>query len=364
MSRAACTGSDHAFCKKQLPRVSRTFALSIEALPRSLNEAVRVAYLLCRVVDSIEDATEVSPPDRTRLFDAFDHLLADDREDPTALEVLWRSIRPRVEAYEEALCLEAGAVFRVLASLPDNQRQAIRPHVQEMSAGMRRYVQRGEAAGRLRLDDMEDLERYCHFVAGTVGGLLTDLFCQQVFVADPVIMRAIQARAESFGLGLQLVNIVKDIAEDHTRGICFLPRSLAREHGVHLERLLEPGARTAALAVVRAVCARARQHLRAAEEYTALWPVPEGEPVRLFCLVPLALALATLAEVETGHDTLRIGANPKVGKLTVLKVLAEARAAARDNRALRRMLAGYGSVAAGQSLTNEQSGCQPPLSGL
>ena len=364
MNRADSTKEDHKFCRRQLPQVSRTFALSIEALPDSLREAVRVAYLMCRVVDSIEDATEVTPDNRARLFDLFDRALADTAEDPGELEALWQRLRPRVEDYEQDLCLRAGAVFRVFAALPESQRLAIRPHVQEMSAGMREYVQRGEADGRLRLEDMADLERYCYFVAGTVGGLLTDLFRQQVPVRDPVTMRAIQARAESFGLGLQLVNIVKDIAEDHTRGICFLPRSLAREHGVHLERLLEPGARTAALAVVRAVCARARQHLRAAEEYTALWPVPEGEPVRLFCLVPLALALATLAEVETGRDTLRIGANPKVGKLTVLKVLAEARAAARDNRALRRMLAGYGSVAAGQSLTNEQSGCQPPLSGL
>ncbi len=341
MIRAVCTTEDRTFCKKQLPRVSRTFALSIEALPDSLREAVRVSYLLCRVVDSIEDATHVAPDDRALLFDAFDLLLADDTADPVKLEIPWRRLRPRVEDYEQALCLRAGAVFRVFAALPASQRQAIRPHVQQMSAGMREYVQRGEAAGRLRLDDMDDLERYCFFVAGTVGGLLTDLFRQYVPVRDPVTMRAIEARAVSFGLGLQLVNIVKDVAEDHTRGICFLPRSVAREHGVSLERILEPGARRAALAVVRAVCARAREHLQAAEEYTALWPVPQGEPVRLFCIVPLALALATLAEVENGGDTLSAGATPKVSKLTVLKVLADARKAMAGNEALNRMLGQY-----------------------
>ena len=63
--------------------------------------------------------------------------------------------------------------------------------------------------------------------------------------------------------------------------------------------------------------------------------------MRLFCVVPLALALATLTEVEDGRDTLRPGATPKVSKLTVLKVLTEARAAVRDNDSLDRMLAQY-----------------------
>lgn len=339
--RRHATNDDRCFCRRQLPRVSRTFALSIEALPENLREAVRVSYLLCRVVDSIEDATALRPDHRAELFDAFDRLLADDTAPTAELEVMWRGFSPRVEDYEQELCLRSGAAFRVFTALPARQRQAIRPHVQEMSAGMREYVQRGEAAGRLRIHDLDDLERYCHFVAGTVGGLLTDLFRQHVPLRDPVVRRAIEDRSESFGLGLQLVNIVKDVAEDATRGICFMPRSLAEEHGVSLEHLLDPSCRAGALALVHDVCARARHHLRAAEEYTALWPVPEGEPVRLFCIVPLVLALATLSEVEAGHDTLTPGATPKVGKLTVLKVLADARRAMSGNEALDRMLGQY-----------------------
>jgi len=49
------TADDRAFCQAALPRVSRTFALSIEGLPETLRDAVRAAYLLCRVVDTVED---------------------------------------------------------------------------------------------------------------------------------------------------------------------------------------------------------------------------------------------------------------------------------------------------------------------
>ena len=66
---------DRLVCRDMLPRVSRTFALSIEALPESLREPVRVAYLLCRVVDTIENELEVPQAERALRFDTFDELL-------------------------------------------------------------------------------------------------------------------------------------------------------------------------------------------------------------------------------------------------------------------------------------------------
>ena len=44
-----------SFCRTQLPRVSRTFALNIPLLPAPLDLAVTVAYLLCRIADTVED---------------------------------------------------------------------------------------------------------------------------------------------------------------------------------------------------------------------------------------------------------------------------------------------------------------------
>ena len=38
-----------------LPGVSRTFALTIPKLPATLSGVVANAYLLCRIVDTIED---------------------------------------------------------------------------------------------------------------------------------------------------------------------------------------------------------------------------------------------------------------------------------------------------------------------
>src|SRR5690348_16028171 len=53
-----------AFCRRMLPRVSRTFALNIPVLPAPLDIVVTVAYLLCRIADTIEDESGADAAER------------------------------------------------------------------------------------------------------------------------------------------------------------------------------------------------------------------------------------------------------------------------------------------------------------
>lgn len=342
--------ADHAFCNAMLP-LSRSFALSIQALPPSLQDAVGVAYLLCRVVDTVEDDPTIRGR-RGPLYDAFERALesardaSDDVESTiAAFEGLSRRLSLGPTPAEVDLVTNAGSVFRIYAGLSPAQRVAIYPHVAEMSAGMREYSTRADTSvNGLRLRDLADLERYCYFVAGTVGGLLTTLFLDTYEDGRPWAdtderMPTVRERAVSFGLGLQLVNIVKDVANDFERSDCFLPEKMAEAHGFPLEDLLDPHVRPRGLALVRALCERARKHLDRAAEYTAAWPADRGEgrAIRLFCSVPLALAYATLREVEDGRDTLVPGRCPSVSRALVHAVFAEAVDAAADDARLRQL---------------------------
>ena len=331
--------SDEAFGAEILPKVSRTFALSIEALPPGLRPLVRTAYLLCRIVDTIEDEENLEAGRRRRLFEAFDAQVSDDRADSLAFEAIVHDLgRP---GGERSLCRRSGAVFRVFRALPPEVREAMRPHVLEMSGGMREYAERADAEHGLRIRDLSDLERYCYFVAGTVGNLLTVLFEQTVPSTPQGDLEVARENAVGFGLGLQLVNIVKDVATDLERGVCFLPETLLRRHGVSPDRLLDPQARERGLEVVHEVAGRARAHLAQAQVYTLAWPVPEGLDLRLFCAVPLALALATLSEIDRGAGVLRPGVTPKVDRATVLEVLQAARPAVGDDEALKALFARF-----------------------
>ncbi len=296
-----------------LPKVSRTFALSIAMLPQGLQEPVRVSYLLCRMADTIEDEPELEPSVRGCLFATLTGLVRGDRVQPEALVALAREHLVSAPPAEAELMEATGSVLRVFRGLPQDQREAVRPWVLEMIRGMEEYALREH-----RMVDLADLERYCWFVAGTVGLLLTDLF--RLWAVPRVGDSELRALAEHFGLGLQLVNILKDVAGDLQRGTCFLPTELARAHQVELAELLAPEQRRAGLALMRTLASRARHHLESARDYTLAWP-EEARDVRLFCSVPLTLAWATLEEVERGEDVLREGREPKVSRELVARTV-------------------------------------------
>ncbi len=317
--------ASEAFCLAVLPKVSRTFALSISQLPSELRRATCAAYLLCRIVDTIEDDRVISCDTRESLFDAFDRCLLDDAYSVEEFVELSRRARVgEAEPVEHALCVDSEHVWTVFRALAPAAKRAIRGPVSVMSAGMREFSARFDIEGALRIVDEAELERYCFYVAGTVGKLLTELFLLEVPGLDSQTRARLRSSSVHFGIGLQITNIVKDVASDYEGGVCFLPLSLANARGLRLEALLSAEERASGLAVITDLCWRARRHLRHAVEYASLWPAREGAAVRLFCAVPLAFAFGSLDEVERGADTLVPHRTPKISRELVANIMNEA----------------------------------------
>ena len=313
---------DLAFCIEILPRVSRTFALSIEALPEPLRAAVRTSYLLCRVVDTIEDDPDRRDDERQALFEEFHAVVESDRRDVADLEAAFVDRAGRSADHE--LCACAGAPVREFRALDPELREAARPAILEMARGMAEYARRTQGPDDLTtLRDIGDLQRYCYYVAGTVGQLLTELFLVvERENLDGETQQGLTERSVAFGLGLQMTNIVKDVAADRDRGCCFLPGTVCAKHGVEPSQIVDPAHRDAAMAVVGEVVEQARHHLRSAVEYTLLIP-PTSRDVRLFVLVPMVLAFATL-ELVLRSPQLLDGTPVKVTRKAVALALARA----------------------------------------
>ena len=70
---------DWDFCKRALVEVSRTFSKPIEILPEPLCVALTCGYLLCRVVDTVEDYAPLGSHERDQLFTAFIAVLDGER---------------------------------------------------------------------------------------------------------------------------------------------------------------------------------------------------------------------------------------------------------------------------------------------
>lgn len=341
--------SDTEYQDYILQGVSRTFALTIPQLPQELQLAVGNAYLICRIADTIEDDASLSPHAKA----GYSRELVEALDSPAQAETLSRALYPELsDATPEAerdLIRNLHRVVRLKNTLNATQHQAITRCVAIMAEGMSRYQFPSSLEG---LDDTEALEDYCYYVAGVVGEMLTELFCEysaEIREQQPVLMR----RAVSFGLGLQITNILKDIWDDRQRNICWLPRSVFAQRGIEMGRLEEARGTPAFAEGIDELIGIAHAHLREALEYTLAIPVHE-KGIRRFCLWSVGLAVLSLRRI---HRTpgYRSGAQVKLSRRTLRMMVAVCNLSVSSDPVLRFLFnrAGAGLPEAGRPLASE-----------
>ncbi|MEW5742129.1 MAG: squalene/phytoene synthase family protein [Myxococcota bacterium] len=280
-----------------LLKTSRTFALAIPLLPEPTRRAVGVAYLLFRIADTFEDATDWPRAQRIEALGEFSKLVQLPREEREAqvgrLVKKWLASPPVAhEGYLE-LVRETAGVLRELDSMAPGVREILVRHTVRTSDGMATVVARADEKGNLRLESVQDLKDYCYIVAGIVGELLTEVFLHD---APSLASQraALEQRMVAFGEGLQLVNILKDAGDDARDGRVYLPAATPKADIFEL----------------------ARADLDAANEYVkALQAGGAPKGFLGFTGISLALAYKALDALEER------GAGAKVSRLEVARLM-------------------------------------------
>lgn len=293
------------FCAGILPDVSRSFALIIPQCPEPLDRAMCVAYLMCRLADTVEDEAALTSEQRSLLYDT---LLAavDDPGDPARAEEFRRGW-PVIPADEYGRLIEGTHhVLAAYAGLPAELRGPIHTCVREMIAGMRSVgvvLYQNEVA--FVCGDMTALEQYCHHVAGTVGVMSTALFEARLaprgFAADA----AWREDGRRLGLGLQLTNIIKDCRVDAERKVSFIPPGFVDWAGSAYR--LAPRRK----GELFGCCIG---HLDAGLRYTLAVP-PFESGIRTFLLGSLLPAIATLEVAAPGTEI-----HPKIDRTKMAEI--------------------------------------------
>jgi len=325
--------SDEVYQDHILPHVSRTFALTIPQLPPGLRTAVTCAYLLCRIADTIEDEPALSPPETLAFLQRFSAVLAGHGDARELAREIEARLSDRTLATERELVCNMERVLGVLASLNAAQRAAIQRCVELMCQGMPRFQFSASLKGLARSTDLDD---YCYYVAGVVGEMLTDLFCDY----SPQIARqrpALSAIAASFAQGLQMTNILKDVWEDRSRGVSWLPQEVFTRHGVDLAQVSSEPHDPRYGAGFLELVGVAHAHLRNALDYTLLIPSKEMG-IRRFCLWAIGLAVLTLRKIQL-NPRFTAGAQVKVTRTAVAMTRLFTDVAGRNNWMLRRLFA-------------------------
>ena len=233
------TGADE-LGGKLLEGDSRSFYLTLKALPEGLREPLSLAYLLARAADTMADTASVPGVVRTACLREFDRLLQSEERDPLAeaklCEDLQREFVPLQEDEHEAVLLkrlqEALDAFR---ASPPRHMAAMRGVLAPIVRGQMLDIERFPVDGTVRaLRNADELEEYTWMVAGCVGEFWTKLCAleePEVFDQGVTTEQMIECGVR-FGKGLQLVNILRDVGKDVRMGRCYFPESELAAHGL------------------------------------------------------------------------------------------------------------------------------------
>ncbi|MBT2375338.1 isopentenyl-diphosphate Delta-isomerase [Pseudomonas fluorescens] len=313
----------NGYQNKILPRVSRTFALTIPQLPPGLCTVVANAYLLCRIADTIEDEPALTSQQKFHYEHAFIDVVAGRANAESFSRELSNLLTDRTLEAERDLVRNLPLVLQVYGRLNPVQKNAIVDCLEVMGRGMSLFQGESSLNG---LATRKDLDRYCYCVAGVVGEMLTTLFID--FDASLEAQRTRLLRLSvSTGIGLQLTNILKDRWDDEQRGVCWLPRDLFARHAAPGQPDFDDAR------AISELIGTAHAHLRLALDYALLIPA-NHVGIRCFVLWAVGFALLTLQKIHL-HPGIRRGDQYKVSHQDVGRVMNMIRLYAHSDASLR-----------------------------
>ena len=267
--------ADLAYQKAILNSVSRTFALTIPLLPFPIEKVIGNTYLLCRIIDTIEDAAELTPASKQDLSRLFLDAVLGKTPVIKFVEPCLQALQNYSNHDELDLIAHTPTVLRILHTCPAIDQEAVGRCVSIMSEGMSHFHGKQTQSG---LQDLREFEEYCYVVAGVVGELLTSIFSQY----SPEFAKNIKGHeslAIAFGQALQMTNILKDSPEDRARGVSWKPAHMSQVDLLHIA------------------------HFKLEESLTYILLIPKQDKgIRQFCFLAFGLAVMTLNKIATQKE--------------------------------------------------------------
>ncbi|MEE9354726.1 MAG: phytoene/squalene synthase family protein [Methylococcaceae bacterium] len=308
--------------------VSRTFALTIPQLPEKVKAAVVTAYLLCRIADTIEDEPTLSLQGKAIFFSRFESVIKGVESAEIFSSDLLKCLSQSKKTSEILLIKYASDVVNSLYALSKPQQIAVIQCVTGMLKGMASFQLNNPSPG---LVSKKELNTYCYYVAGIVGEMLTTVFCDYSTAMEKQ-RDQLMPLSRSFGQGLQMTNILKDIWEDLENGISWLPRDVFQATGYDLTNLSADQSSNEFNAGINILIEQACNHLYDAMRYTQLVPANETG-IRKFCYQSIGMAVLTLRNIyySPGYQN---GNRVKISRKNVRTVVWLSQFAASSDRAM------------------------------
>lgn len=226
-------------------REAGNFYVAFLSLPRAERRAVYALYAFLRELDDVADATD--PRDRSSENGDAPIVSPIDARRAGISEMRTRLLAAAAghASCDRDLAL-ADAIARFGIEVAD---------VEDVIRGVEADLEPVE------MGTVDELEGYAYLVASAVGLATLSVLAGGVPPTDEMRERAVR-----LGLGMQLVNVVRDVGEDATHGRIYIPRDVLAEHGASAADV-RAGTLTPELRGALAdIGSRASAHLRAGRE--------------------------------------------------------------------------------------------------
>ena len=305
--------------------VSRSFYVSIRLLPAGLRQPIAVAYLLARATDTIADTVAVPVRERldtlAQLAKLIEGAALVGNELPTLrdAEHLAQSFAPLQQiGNERDLIVALPHCLAWLATLAPSDRADVQAVLRPITQGQMLDIQRFDDSASVKaLESAAQLDEYTYLVAGCVGEFWTELCFRHLHGFASLPELEMRRLGRSYGMGLQLVNILRDLGGDLAAGRCYLPADELLTLG------LEPAAILARPDAITPVwdlwVARAQQGLDDGMRYA---DAVQHRRVRAASAMPALLGARTLALLRAAGPRAAMGAKVKVARAEVRSMMA------------------------------------------
>ncbi len=215
----------HALTKKSASNLALAFIL----LPREKRDAMSALYAFCRAVDDVADEDSVPTEKRRAQLAAWRADIRRACENKPPQFVLNQEFAPVIQKFKLPFAL-----------------------FDELIQGCEMDLE------KLRYDNFDELELYCHRVASVVGLLSIEIFGYK----NP----ACRDYAVQLGQALQLTNILRDVKNDAARGRIYLPLSELKKFGVTEAEILDGKFSERYQALAQSIAARTKNFYSRAQK--------------------------------------------------------------------------------------------------
>ncbi|MEZ4924145.1 MAG: squalene synthase [Crocinitomicaceae bacterium] len=291
LTSIASKTSDHEFCYEALKKVSRSFAVVIQQLPKELQDPVCLFYLILRGLDTVEDDMSIDQKEKEQMLITF--------ADRMNKEAFVMENVGDTQDYRD-LMLHFNKVVREYQKLAPEYQHVITDITNRMATGMNKYA-------HLSVVSYEDWDDYCHYVAGLVGIGLSQLFIASSLEDSNNLKN--EDLSNEMGLFLQKTNIIRDYAEDLEQDRVFWPEEAWKGRVEKLEELQKNEPK--GIEVLNELIINALQHAPACMEYLESL---KNTQVFRFCAIPQLMAIATLRELFNNENVLHKNVKIRKGK--------------------------------------------------